>query len=433
MKSFKSHLLEASVSQQSKELKSYIKRMFKTIKFTESSRGAYHIRFPMPGSDKQIVDIFKKINLEIKEYDKASISSKFPTQYLVVTKTKDSKLPAGTSIPWVNNYAGAAKGGAQLFSNKELNPDNLGLGGKTLDSNQIIKILELELVKRYDPEISKSLIDMARAVNGKGNSIKFNNNFSIKDLAKVSADYGEILSAIWAQSNLSFRSAYFPTLSNEKLIDFYGTRFGIQYPISVKSGEGGKVTIQNIIDAINNRAKSASRSDVSKEPSLAIFKIVREMPMKEQMIELHKYMNTEAIRKLASIMGVTVTNLNLNSVLNFLEKFKDNRDLLIKSLEPFWKILNTNLTEGVKKGADDLRLIISPLGESIWKILNKDTEIQDSLTRVARQVTLIQINVDVTKSQIRFKNNYFKDADFQFGWAGYAAKNKLGFKMKVRG
>lgn len=431
MRSFKSYLVEAELRQQVIELKSYIKRSFKSLKFTDSSRGAYHVRFPLAGSDRDAETLLKKYDLEVRDYNLEPISGKFPTKSIVITKTISSKLPAGTAIPWVNNHPGAAVAGAQLFGNKELTPDSLGLAGKDLNTNQIISTIESSLRNKFPSDVVKDLVDMAQAARTKNPKIAFSNQFSSKDLAKVSADYGEILSAIWAQSNLGFKSTFFPSASNEKLIDFYGVRFGIRYPISVKSGGGGKVTIQNIIDAINNRTKSATSSDMTKEPSLAIFKIVNELPMKDQMIELHKYMDTEAIRSLASIMDVRVANINLNSILNFIEKFDQKQ--LSTVLDPFWRIQNTVLTDRIKEGDDKLRLIISPLGESIWKILNNDKNIQDSLTRVARQVTLIQVNVDVTKSQIIFKNNYFKDADFQFGWAGYAAKNKLGFKMKVRG
>jgi hypothetical protein len=84
------------------------------------------------------------------------------------------------------------------------------------------------------------------------------------------------------------------------------------------------------------------------------------------------------------------------------------------------------------EGRDLPRFIISPLGETIYKILNKDKEIQQSLTNVARQVTLIQLNVNVLSKKMTFQSNYFKDADFTFGWPGYSGGNKLGFKMKLK-
>ena len=411
-----------------REFKSYLKRTLSGVKMGESSRGGYHVRFALDPS--KFDSYFKKYNLEIVDYPGPSLSGKFETHVLIATADLGSNVPYGTMIPYVNNYIGASKGGALLFNNKDLSPDNLGFAGQTVTHTSLIRQLKDVLYKRYDAEIADQLMDLAHAASKGDNNPSVKVLFSSKDLAKVSADYGELLSALWAMKKLNFKQSFFPTASNEPLIDIYGIRFGVHYPISVKSGGGGKVTIQNIINAIENRADRASPVDLGKEPSLQIFKMVNELPMKEQMIQLHKYRETDAIRKLSEITGIKVKDMDLASI----KKFTDDKtnDQLIELLDPFWKVLKMNLTEGVKQGQDKLRLIVSPLGESIWKILNDDKEIKESLTRVARQVTLIQVNVDVRKTGMTFKNNYFRDAEFEFGWAGYAAGNKLGFKMKVK-
>lgn len=411
-----------------REFKSYLKRTLSGVKMGESSRGGYHVRFALDPS--KFDSYFKKYNLEIVDYPGPSLSGKFETHVLIATADLGSNVPYGTMIPYVNNYIGASKAGALLFNNKDLSPDNLGFAGQTVTHTSLIRQLKDVLYKRYDAEIADQLMDLAHAASKGDNNPSVKVLFSSKDLAKVSADYGELLSALWAMKKLNFKQSFFPTASNEPLIDIYGIRFGVHYPISVKSGGGGKVTIQNIINAIENRADRASPVDLGKEPSLQIFKMVNELPMKEQMIQLHKYRETDAIRKLSEITGIKVKDMDLASI----KKFTDDKtnDQLIELLDPFWKVLKMNLTEGVKQGQDKLRLIVSPLGESIWKILNDDKEIKESLTRVARQVTLIQVNVDVRKTGMTFKNNYFRDAEFEFGWAGYAAGNKLGFKMKVK-
>lgn len=411
-----------------REFKSYLKRTLKGVKMGESSRGGYHVRFALDPSDFNTY--FKKYNLEVVDYPGPSISGKFDTYVLVATADLGTNIPYGSMIPYVNNYIGASKGGALLFNNKDLSPDNLGFAGQTLTEGSMIRKLKEVLYKRYDVEIADQLMELANAAAKGDDNPAVKVTFSSKDLAKVSADYGEILSALWAMKKLKFKQSFFPTASNEPLIDIYGIRFGVHYPISVKSGGGGKVTIQNIINAIENRAKRATSVDLSQESSLQIFKMVNELPMKEQMIQLHKYQETEAIKTLSEITGIKVKDMDLAA----LKKFTDDRtnDQLIQLLDPFWKVLNMNLTDGVKKGPDKIRLIISPLGESIWKILNDDKEIKESLIRIARQVTLIQVNVDVKKTGITFQSNYFRDAEFEFGWAGYAAGNKLGFKMKVK-
>jgi hypothetical protein len=55
----------------------------------------------------------------------------------------------------------------------------------------------------------------------------------------------------------------------------------------------------------------------------------------------------------------------------------------------------------------------------------------ESLTNVARQVAMIQINVNVKTNSLTFKSNFFKKADFKFAWAGYSGGNALGFTMKM--
>ena len=428
MITFNQLFTEERVDRSIASLKSHIKKSLK-IKTTDSSRGAYHVRFPLDVDAKKFNQFFKKHSLEVVDYD-GSISQKFDTYALVTTK-QIGTIPKGTTIPWVNNFIGRSSAGGQLFNNKDLNPDNMGLAGHQVNIQQIIGIVSPLLKAKYDEEVSTALISLMNDAKSKKNKISLNPDmdFSSKDLAKVSADFGEILAAIWAMTSLGFKEAFFPTASNEKLIDFYGVRLGVQYPISVKSGGGGKVTIQNIIDAINNRAKSAD-ADHSEEKSLVVFKIVNENPTKQAMIMLHQFMETKAIKKLAEIMNVNAETITLKSVMFFLEG-KDNEEV-IKLLTPFWSVLNYTPTDKIKNASDTLRLVISPLGESIWKILNLDKEMKKSLTSVARQVTLIQTNVDVKNKTMAFQSNFFKEAEFEFGWAGYAAGNKLGFKMKLK-
>jgi hypothetical protein len=428
MKKFKTLFTEAArVDRSISALKSHITRSLpKDISVTNSSRGAYHIRFPLNIPESKYAAFFKKMFVKVVEYD-ASISDKFETKALQTTKTIGS-IPKGTVIPWVNNYIGASKSGGQLFNNKDLNPDNLGLAGQTVNTAGIKRIVLPILKSKYDPEVVNDLSSLMDQASTTKNTISVSTNFTTKDLAKVSADFGEILAAIWAMKSLRFKEAFFPVASNEKLIDFYGTRLGIQYPISVKSGGGGKVTVQNIIDAIKRRAKTAD-ADHSSEKALVIFNIVNDNPAKEQMIKLHQYMQTDAIKILGDIIGQPYQNITVDVYKTWAEN--KSQEELVKALEPFWSHLNMKLTDKVKYGTDIVRLVISPLGESIWKILNKDKDIKSSLVNIARQVSLIQVNVDVTTRSLKFQSNFFRDAEFEFGWAGYAAGNKLGFKMKL--
>ena len=427
---FKSYLQEERKSKETSLLKSYITQSVTQagIKITGSSRGGYHIRFPLSGEMKDFESFFKIRDMRISDSDKR-VSSKHDT-YILTTIKQINKIPKGTSIHWVNNAIGRGSTDGFLFNNKDLTPDMLGLAGQILNKDELISKVSTTLNSKYDSNVTNSLIQFMKLAQTKSEriNIKGVHNFSSKDLVKISADFGEILSAVWSMSpSMNFKQVNFPIASNEKLIDFYGIRMGIEYPISVKSGGGGKVTIQNIIDSIQRRAKT-SKNDISTEESLQIFNIVNDNNMKEGMIKLHQLMETSAIKKLGEIIGVLP--ITLESLQTWV-KDKSNEEL-VELLDPFWKVLGMKLTDKIKYGNDKIRLIISPLGESIWGILNSNSSIQNSLTNVARQVTLIQVNVDVKSNQMIFKKNRFRDIEFQFGWAGYAAGNKLGFKAKFK-
>jgi hypothetical protein len=431
MLSFTGYIQEKRQSKEISSLKSYVKSKVEEvgIKLTGSGRGGYHIRFPLPGEMKDFQSFFNLRDLKVSDSDKI-ISSKFDT-YILTTTKKINQIPKGTSIHWVNNAIGRGSTGGLLFNNKDLTPDTLGLAGQILNKKELISKVSTVLKSKYDSNVADSLIQLMNLAQSKSDriDIKGVHNFTTKDLAKVSSDFGEILSAIWSMSpNMNFKQTNFPLASNEKLIDFYGIRMGIEYPISVKSGIGGKVTIQNITDAIKRRAKT-TKNDNSAEESLQIFNIVSDNTMKRGMIKLHQHLNTPDIEKLGKIVGV------MPITLEYLEtwvKDKSNEEL-IELLDPFWKFLGTKLTDKKKYDEEDkLRLILSPLGQSIEKILNSNKSIRDSLTNVARQVTLIQVNVDVKSNQMIFKKNKFKDIEFEFAWPGYTAGNKMGFLAKFK-
>tara|TARA_R110000803_G_scaffold46198_9_gene97046 strand:- start:2426 stop:3736 length:1311 start_codon:yes stop_codon:yes gene_type:complete len=435
MKSFSKTLLEKKVVDLQKGLKSHIVKSLtrKGVKITASSSKPNHVRFPVVTSEKEWKKYFATMGLAVSDYPHQSISSKYLTYNLTATK----KLPGvekNVSIPWVNSFAGMTASGGQLFKNKELTPDSLGLAGKTLAPAQVMSFVKKALDKRYEKPIADMLFRLLKHAETRKTSVDIDPSLNMKatDLAKISADYGEILAAIWAMNSLRFKKVSFPTRSNEPLVDFYGVRLGIEYPISVKSGGGGKVTIQNIINSIEKRAKTANSADLSKEKSLVIFKTVNEYPQKDGMIELHKVMNTKSIKYLSKISKISVSKMNVKSLTAWISSY--SREDQIELLKPWWKVNahGTPTKQNVLEGPDSYRLIGSPLGQSIYLILNDNKEIKQSLGNVARQVTLIQANVDVSNRKISFQSNYFKDAEFKFSWAGYAGGNKLGFSMIVK-
>jgi len=467
---FKTYIVEADkkplTPEQAKTLlKSYINTSVVNsgIALTSSSRGGPHVRFPIVGDGKEF---FKTLGLKVSDYkEKRVITSKYKTYVLTATKNiignplaKEPKtIPKGTSYYWVNSEISQTAGGGQMFANKALSPDSLNLSGQTFAKGQLRKAVKEQLkIKFPEGDTAKVLTELAELAWTDKTSVPLADlSFDKKDFAKISSDFGEVLSAIWVMKSKNFSQVLFPSASNEKLIDFYGIKVGRQYPFSVKSGAtGGKVTVKNIVRAIKQRAKTAN-ADNSHELADEVFHIVQSFSMKEQMIMLHQKFKTKCIRELASLMKCKPNDITLDRIDQWttqentvkrdvwekkgkkkirVEKkgdlSKDNH-LLLKKLGKWHK--KWSPPEDKTKYTKDLpRQIISPLGQVIYKELNKMDGMKDSLTRIAQQVTLIQVNVNVKTKVMTFKSNFFKQADFQFEWAGYSGGNTLGFVMKMK-
>jgi hypothetical protein len=147
------------------------------------------------------------------------------------------------------------------------------------------------------------------------------------------------------------------------------------------------------------------------------------------MLELHRYFDTEPFNILATIIGKDKADISLETIDEWLNT--KSLDELRTDLSPLLSNMKKRVTDEIWNRGDKMRLIISPMGEWIWPYLNQQTEIRESMSNLAKMLSVIQVNVDVSQSTINIKSSPFGDAEFIFGWAGYAGGNKLGFKMKV--
>lgn len=317
-----------------------------------------------------------------------------------------------------------------LFTNKELSPDNLMLSGLTLTADQILVHLKSHL--NYSNSINNLLLDMAKVSNAKGDVLSIDaSEMNLSEFATISKDYGEILGAIWIMKNLNFRTVTFPKSSNEPLIDFYANRFGVAYPFSIKSGSGSKVTIDNILKLIEHKANQQGFKEQFADEeldSIQVLKRINELPMRDGMVEAHKILNTSGIQELSKVIGIPVSELTNTNITSWLDELP--LDEIQSKLEKFYIDLNSRPADKMwTSNREKNRLIIAPLGESLHKMLNVMPEMQSALNKMSRMNTIIQLNVDVTDKKITFKTSKFKNSKFKFGWAGYSAGNKLGFKL----
>jgi hypothetical protein len=433
----------------------------KTQGSERSTRGGRHVRGMVDGDLKAVAAFYKKHGLKLDDWDGYKLTGSYPEYQLTAIKDIEFELPAkggktvkylvpkGTVTPYVNATAAST---GKTFKTKELSPDGFGLAGKTFNSKQdLIKATAASVDERYGdkPEVAvplKAILQDAAIAKGAMIDLSDGLVFGTSDLATISKDYGEILAAIWSFDNLDFERVEFPVASNHKLIDFYGLRSALEgggfdeTPVSVKSGDtGGKVNIKNIIDALERQDLEV---DMNAQYAKEVFESAK-LRMKGQMIKLHQLVNdgngTKIIQNLSKITKIPVESMDKDNLTAWAEEaFKNGT--LVDLIDKKWY---STLTRGkltkksIRKrafvdGQDPVRSIISPLAENIYPILNDDPKMKASLTSLARQVILLQTNVNVKKAKMTFRADKFSEAEFEFDWAGYSGGNKLGFKMDFK-
>jgi len=426
---------EDTTNPEIKQLKSFVEKAVEGagLKITASSRHGTHTRFAFPGELKDYQKFFQPMGIKVTE--RPSISGQFET-YNLTTQKAIGNIPIGTQLPWVNNYTGKGSRAGKTFGDKDLTPKSVGLAGVRINAGDIFSKIKSGIKHNQDyAPYGNQLLELAKRSTSSGSSISLSgvdlNEFSISDLATVSKNYGEVLASLWCTTNLNYEKILFPNIDNAKMIDFYGELDGVDYPVSVKSGEiGGKVSILNILDALEDKVK-AGKVNLAEQKSYKVFEIVRDHGMKQQMLELHKYFKTEPIQKLANMIGTSVENLNAKTLMEWLKKFTNNQQFK-KQVLPWHQDIGKGIKSITWDNPDRLMAIIGPLGQWILDYLNQDEEIKGSLTQLAQQLSIIQVNVDVKKSLMTFYYNRFEDAEFYFNWAGYLGGNKLGFNMNLK-
>lgn len=374
-----------------------------------------------------------EISNEIRKFDYDLIAGSTTKNILYITLSDTSNREFTIRISKSNANAYFLKGKKQnstdkiLFTNKALTPDNLHMSGLTMDYDSIITHLESSL--KFQPDVTRGLIDLAKSSYTSGTTIQIDTSmFSTDDLPVIAKDFGEIMSAIWIMKNLHFKTISFPNSSNQPLIDFYGNRFNVPYPFSVKSGSGSKVTIQNILNAIENKnVQFDSIFNAREMECFLVLQKITELPMREGMIEAHKILHTPGIKELANIMECDVSSITNISINLWLET-KSGDELKI-ILNDFYKKLGSYPSDQMFNNREKNRLVVGPLGESLHKLLNSMNDMQHVLNTLARLVTTIQINITIKAKSVTFKYSKFKESKFKFGWAGYSGGNKLGFKL----
>jgi len=137
-------------------------------------------------------------------------------------------------------------------------------------------------------------------------------------------------------------------------------------------------------------------------------------------------------------MKIRVANITLETIHEWLtnkKNFRTKRDIK-NTLEGWYANNGMSIRDKSWKRKDRWEkptfFVGAPLGQWIYKFLNRDEEIRESLTNLAKQLTIVQINIDIRKSLLTFQHNRFSEAEFIFDWPGWDGGNKLAFKMDLK-
>lgn len=271
-----------------------------------------------------------------------------------------------------------------------------------------------------------------------------------KELTTISKDFGEILSAVWAMRNIGFTHVIFPSDENTDLLDFLGVanRGKMKYPVSVKSGSGSSTTMKNLTKPIIRLLKDQSFRNTFTKREREIVKDYLELiidgDVMDGIISIHQLLKTPAMAELEKATGLDSKGMSAQTLETWLGREapdEKSAEEVQAKLKDFYKI-NGSAPERaswtkydkdklVKKGVG---VIVGPLGMALIGVMNANEEIRRTLTKCARSIILLQMNVDVKTKKMSFRRGKFADFMFHFSWGGSTTnpdKNKFGFTAET--
>lgn len=435
MLKFRAFIPEGKASPEQKEVKDYISTLLTSlgIKVTGGAKAGttWHIRAAVGTDPKAFFKQFSEVSIK----DSAeSVSGTYDTYEITVKGV-------GTAL-FVNQTRSSGSGAEASLTTKQLTPDAFMLGGQEVTPAEIKAQVKtsIKTMAKLGDNTKAFLIDLLDKSGERGNSIDISDilpqtEISKRDLATISKDYGEILAGIWACRNIGFRKVYFPSAINEPLADFFGIKGRLRYPISVKSGGGSSTTVKNLTDVLEQHMQDPEYIkgfSTTEKALLDVLFVLKDSSVMEGIVEANKILVTPGIKALAKAMGVRSASLNLNTINNWLASFKANsqiKNALNSFYDDMGKYVDKNSWKRLK-GKGIIGFVIGPMGHHLTEVLTK--EYNTELTTMVRQITLVQLNIDVKKTALVAKREKFKNLKFKFSWGGGAPnpnRNKIGFKV----
>jgi len=369
------------------------------------------------------------------------------------------------------------------LAKKQLTPNQFGLGMSPEDSASLFRKVTAGLKAMHtSKKLSTGVFNvcteiLAHSQKGKKNfDVDFSSWVTPQEVGIIVSDFGEASGALYMlkHSGTKFVKVKFPTLANEKLVDYYlidGE--GIEYPFSAKAGAGGKPSITavtpiiskmkglkgksklaaEVILAIGIEEKTATGkstgTDLFKGPLLAAEILSKDIPAYSALI---KVLQDKKLK--TGYSGGTPTSEHLDAAMANAGMYPSCVETFFK---PFMEAAKSKGFELKDETSVKRAVNLSPYGlpggkphrDKRWGLLhypltanliswlnNTDNGATDLLSKAAKTLTVTQIYLDVSPAKnpktcvYTFKE--FSDAQFQFGSPSSTPNpigNRIGLTM----
>lgn len=372
-------------------------------------------------------------------------------------------VKAGTGF-----YFRSIIGSTGSLTEKDLTPNKLNLGGKTIKKNDIITEAEaglINLATELPMEIIDLGIEISHIAKEKGTTLKVTphmvkllESISSTDLKKFGKNYGETVLAIWCMYNKpNAESVFFPEDEANALADFV-INFTKQSKIpplniSAKFEGGANASLNSIIP--KGATPPASATDKEKKAFNAIMAIAYDKII-DGILNAEKILETPEYKAIKSMMGAGKA-FTLENISKVVEDALDSAGItkntnwdspdgkkkhenFLKIMDPFYKTIPG--AGAGKPALKSMKQIVAlgsgkyyhPVAYAMTVALaarfNSNVEFSSVLDKAATSIKAEQIYLDFNTRNISVKVKEFSKSKFKFA-AGAIAYSADNVRMKV--
>lgn len=359
-------------------------------------------------------------------------------------------------------------GSTGSLTEKDLTPNKLNLGGKTIKKNDMITEAEaglLNLANDLPLEILDLGVEIANIAKEKGTTLKVTphmvkllESISASDVKKFGKNYGETVLAIWCLHNKpNAESVFFPEDEANALADFV-INFTKQSKIpplniSAKFEGGANASLNSIIP--KGATAPASATDKEKKAFDAIMAIAYDKII-DGIMNAESILQPPEYKAIKSMIG-TGSQFTLDNISKVVERAmldagittstnwdspdgKKKHENFLKIMDPFYKTIPG--TGGGKPALKSMKQIAAlgkgkyyhPVTYAMTVALaarfNSNVEFSSVLDKAATSIKAEQIYLDFNTKNISVKVKEFSKSKFKFA-AGAIAYSSDNVRMKV--